>query len=148
MAFCVSFFRPNNGIVERPKYFPGLVLRQPQNVHAAVLGFNLYLAVGARDLKPPRGTHEAKLSGTLELFEFWDPSSRLLPVRELVAITFFKVRFLCVGSPLKAEVYVVSKNRHRSYKITSCVRRYPFFESRPQGVTFGRLKLRNSHDNA
>src|SRR4029077_4861606 len=115
---------------------------------AAVLGFDLYLAVSARDLEPPCGTHEAKISGTLELFEFWDPSPRLLRVRELVAITFLKIRFLGVRSALKAKVYVISENRHCSGKVTICVCRHPFFESRPQRFTFGRSKLRSSDNDA
>src|SRR5437016_3651859 len=110
----ILFFRRDNGIIKGPKYFPGSVLRESQNVHAAVLGFDLYLAVSARGLEPPRGTHEAKIPGALELFEFWDPFARLLRVGELVAITFLKIRFLRVWSALEAEVYVISEDRHRS----------------------------------
>ena len=69
-------------------------------------------------------------------------------MREFIAITFFKVRFLRVWSALKAKVYVVSENRHRARKVTICVRRYPFFESRPQRFTFSRSKLRRSDNNA
>ena len=110
----ILFFRRDNGIIEGPKYFPGSVLRESENVHAAVLGFDLYLAVSVRSLEPPRGTHKAKIPGALELFEFWDPFARLLRVGELVAITFLKIRFLRVWSALEAEVYVISEDRHRS----------------------------------
>ncbi len=110
----ILFFRRDKWIIEGPKYFPGSVLRESQNIHAAVLGFDLYLAVSARGLEPPRGTHEAKIPGALELFEFWDPFARLLRVGELVAITFLKIRFLRVWSALEAEVYVISEDRHRS----------------------------------
>jgi hypothetical protein len=112
------------------------------------MSFDFYLAVSARDLEPPRGTYETKLSGTLELFEFWDPSPRLLRVRELVAITFLEIRFLGVWSALKAKVYVISENRHRCGKVTICVGRHPFFESRPQRFAFGRSKLRSSDNDA
>src|SRR5438552_14690745 len=110
----ILFFRRDNGIIDRPKYFPSSVLRESQNVHAAVLGFDLYLAVSARGLEPPRGTHEAKIPGALELFEFRDPFARLFRVGELVAITFLKIRFLRVWSAFEAKVYVISEDRHRS----------------------------------
>src|SRR5437867_12801251 len=107
----ILFFRRDNGIIEGSKYFPGSVLRESQNVHAAVLSFDLYLAVSARGLEPPRGTHEAKIPGALELFEFWDPFARLLRVGELVAITFLKIRFLRFWSSLEAEVYCINDGR-------------------------------------
>src|SRR5213080_4477834 len=69
----ILFFRRDNGIIEGPKYFPGSVLRETQHVHAAVVGFDLYLAVSARGLEPPRGAHEAKISGAFEFLEFWNP---------------------------------------------------------------------------
>jgi hypothetical protein len=69
-------------------------------------------------------------------------------VRELVAITFLEIRFLGVWSALKAHVYVISENRHRSWKVTICVCRHPFFESRPQRFAFGRPKLQSSDDDA
>ena len=110
----ILFFRRDNGIIEGPKYFPGSVLRESQNVHAAVLGFDLYLAVSARGLEPPRGAHEAKISGAFEFLEFWNPSARLLRVREFVSIALLEIRFLRVWSALEAEVYVISEDRHRS----------------------------------
>src|SRR5436190_12968300 len=133
----ISFFRRDNGIIEGPKYFPGSVLRESQNVHAAVLGFDLGVAVRAPGLEPPRGTHEAKISGAFEFLEFWDPSARLLRVGELVAITFLEIRFFRVWCALEAEVYVIGEDRHRSGKVMICVRRHPFFKNRLQRFTFG-----------
>jgi len=63
------------------------------------------------------------------------PLSRYFAGRELVAITFLEIRFLRVWSAWEADVYVVSEDRHRSGKITICVRCYSLFESRPQRFT-------------
>src|SRR5438094_9961317 len=93
-----SFFRRNNGIIEGPKYFPGSALRESQNVHAAVLGFDLCFAVRAPGLEPPSRTHEAKISGTFEFLEFWDPSARLLWVGDIYYINILVIRIhrICV----------------------------------------------------
>src|SRR5436309_2344781 len=93
-------------------------------------------------------TTNAPPDSSASLKKFLDTSPRLLRVRKLVAITFLKVQFLRVWSALKAHVYVISENRHRSCKVAICVRGHPFFESRPQRFTFGRLKLRSSDNNA